>query len=293
MHLINLCIVLKTVESETYAVHYPVNHTDSVGLTRRRTLRARLKILLLLFSALGVANTAVAQEIKIVTELFHPFQVLDEEEHLTGYSVDVVKALVREAGEAQEPDIEILPWTAAYERALTQANTLIFSMSRSGIREKKFKWLAPVASEKPYFWALSSANIPSSNKISDFSQYRIGVIKDAVNHQYLSQNGFENLYLMAGMDANAGEAHRVRMLLAGRADIVISPRPTILAALESLQQPENLLEAVHRASDLDNELYIAFNIDTEPFILTRYQQAMQRLQQQGVLLALRKKWRIE
>lgn len=252
-----------------------------------------LSLFLLVLFSCGYVNEVMAQQVKIVTELFYPFQQLDEKDELGGYSVDVVEALWNEAQEVGEPNIDILPWSVAYDRALKQPNTMIFSMSRSAVREDKFLWLAPIASEKPYFWALASANITKSNQLSDFSQYRIAVIKDAVNHQYLANKGFDNLYLMAGMDANATEAHRIRMLLAGRADIVISPKATIVTSLESLNQPQGLLQAIHRASDLDNKLYIAFNIDTEPFIFNRYQQAMKRLLTDGELARLKQKWQID
>lgn len=244
----------------------------------------------LLFCSLFV-EIVNAAKINAVTELFYPYQQLDENNQLVGYAIDVVHALAKNNGD--ELVIQLLPWSVAYQKALAEPGTMIFSIGKNQQRSNLFKWIGPIAQETLYFWALPSANIDASEQIVDFRQYRFAVIKDATTHQYLASNGFENLYLMGGTDSNASEESRIQMLLKSRADIVISTQPTILAALRSLGQPEDLLIKLHRAKRLDTELYIAFNHGTSDELVERYRQGLQQLKALGGLEELALSWAID
>lgn len=246
-----------------------------------------LLYLLLMISFYSSAN----EEIKVVTELFFPYQQLDENNQLTGYSVDIVNTLAKHNNDTL--DIELLPWSVAYRKALSNPNLMIFLIGKNPQRAPFFEWIGPVATERLHFWALSSRGIDYSEKVSDFKQYEFAVIKDGITHQFLSQRGFERIYEMRAIDSNASEESRINMLLKSRADIVISTPPTIKAALIALNLPEDLLVSVHQAKALDTDLYFAFNKNSNPKITSAYKQAMKKLVDSGEIKKLKQKWSIQ
>lgn len=245
--------------------------------------RGMLFLITLYFCA--VAN---ARPVNVVTELFFPYQQLDADNQLTGYSIDVANELAAITG--YELRIEVFPWAVAYQNALTTPDTMIFSIGRTPEREPLFAWVGSIATETLYFWSLSQSGIVSSDILSDFQQYRIAVVKEATTHQLLRSNGFSSLYVMGGGDSNVSEANRVNMLIKGRADIIIAAETAMLPALKKLNLPENFVQQVHRAKDLDSELSIAFQKDSQPELVSRFKTALDKLNASGKLKKLKAKW---
>ena len=252
----------------------------------RRRLKIRRNVLLWL--TLLCCEVVIARPINVVTELFFPYQQLDANNLLTGYSVDVANELAAITGD--ELQIELLPWAVAYQTASTNPDTMIFSIGRTPEREPLFAWVGSIATETLYFWGLAQSGIVNSDTLSDFRQYRIAVVKEATTHQLLRANGFSSLYIMGGGDSNADEASRVNMLLKGRADIIIAAETAMLPALKKLKLPESFVQKVHRAKELDSELSIAFHKDSQPQLVARFQQALQKLKTSGRIQELKVKW---
>ncbi len=232
----------------------------------------RFGYLIVLLFSLKVAHAA---NIRAVTELFSPFQVYDENGELTGCATEVVRQLAAENGDTLS--IDVMPWSLAYQYALSNPGTFIFSIGKNKQREPLFHWIGSIAREKLYFWALSDSGIAESGELDDFSDYRIAVVKEATTHQYLEAQGFHNLYLMSSTESNIDESSRVRMLLKGRADIMIASSDHMQNALDSLGMSDNSLRVVHRAMELDTDLNIAISAPADKDVFSKYQQAFQHL----------------
>ncbi|XOV78611.1 MAG: substrate-binding periplasmic protein [Aestuariibacter sp.] len=248
-------------------------------------------ILLVSFNTRANVKASAKQSIYAVTELFYPFQQLDEDHRLIGYSVDVVRALSRLAND--ELYIELLPWAVAYNKSLKHPNTMIFSIGKNAEREKLFHWVGRLTKEELYFWALPNSHITPSSIINDFKPFTITVVKEATTHQYLRSNGFENLYVMGATESNTGEEQRIEMVINGRADIVISSQENMSDALSKLGYAPDVLTRVFRASVLDSELYVAFGPETDTLIVERYRNAYQQLRSSGEFNKIQKQWKIE
>ncbi|HEA16221.1 MAG: substrate-binding periplasmic protein [Pseudoalteromonas prydzensis] len=127
-------------------------------------------------------------KLHIVTEHFPPAQYLNDKDQLTGHVADKV----RKALEASSLDysITVKSWTTAFNTALRDPQTCIFSVSRSPEREDQLLWIAELAQLHTYFYALNSKQINLQN-LEQAKQYRIAVLKDNYSHQYLLSQGFE------------------------------------------------------------------------------------------------------
>ena len=95
-----------------------------------------MKKLLIAMSVLLVAMFVEAEEIKIVTTEFPPYNY-EENGKITGLSTKVVRAVLKELG--MNSEIKSYPWARAYEMALKQENVLIYSILRISEKENLFK----------------------------------------------------------------------------------------------------------------------------------------------------------
>ena len=252
-------------------------------------LSARSIILLtsfLLISANVLANKRLA-----VTEWFYPYQIVGADNRLSGYSIELAHMLFELTGE--EGEIQLLPWSVAYNKALKESNVLIFSIGRNKIRENQFHWIGPIAKDVLYFFVLRDSDIQASDKLEDFKQYRVTVVKDATTHQFLSNANFPYIYPMPATDSNADEQVRIKMLMNKRADLLIASRGAIDWSLQQLGMSDDTLKIVYRASPLDTDVYFAFNKNSDLDLVERYQQAMKQIKSSDVYVDLRAKWKVE
>ena len=95
--------------------------------------------------------SSIAKQL-VVTEILPPYQFYQVNNELSGFSVEVMEEIFKITGD--DIDLQVLPWARAYQTALTQPNTLIFSLSRSLAREKLFIWGGKLMKEDIYAWGL-------------------------------------------------------------------------------------------------------------------------------------------
>ncbi|MDQ9093245.1 MULTISPECIES: substrate-binding periplasmic protein [Pseudoalteromonas] len=146
-----------------------------------------------------ISSQSVAK-LNIVTEHFPPAQYLDENNQLVGDIADKVRRVLDAS--ALDYAISVNGWSTAFNMALRDPQTCIFSMTRSISRENKFVWIAKLAELDAYLYALNSKNIAITS-LEQAKQYRIAVLKDNYSHHYLLSQGFEegkNLMLMSSFD---------------------------------------------------------------------------------------------
>ncbi|WP_369676353.1 hypothetical protein, partial [Enterococcus faecium] len=95
---------------------------------------------------------------------------LNDKDQLTGHVADKV----RKALEASSLDysITVKSWTTAFNTALRDPQTCIFSVSHSPEREEQLLWIAELAQLHTYFYALNSKQINLQN-LEQAKQYRI------------------------------------------------------------------------------------------------------------------------
>ena len=234
-------------------------------------------------------QSAHAVKIRAVTELFSPFQMYDAGGNLNGCATRLVRQLAEVNGDTLT--IDVMPWSLAYQYAVSTPGTFIFTIGRNEEREPLFHWIGNIARENLYLWALSNSGIAKGKDIRDFRSYRIAVVKDATTHQYLASNGFQNLYLMSSTESNIDESSRVRMLLKGRADIMIASSNHIHNAIASLGMPERSLQIVYRAEELDTNLNIAISAPADEETVARYQRAFQQIDVQEQMQQCVSKWK--
>jgi polar amino acid transport system substrate-binding protein len=88
-----------------------------------------------------------AETPQVLIEAF-PVYNYTEKGQLTGFSTEVVHAVLHDANIAGE--FQSQPWARAYETAQNTSNVLIYSITRTVQREHLFKWVSMIASAEFY-----------------------------------------------------------------------------------------------------------------------------------------------
>ena len=95
----------------------------------------------LLAAALLVPAAAAGAGLRIVGEHLPPSSMM-EGETVVGRETRKVREIMARAGISYS--IELLPWKRAYAQALREADTCLFSTSRTQEREAQFRWIGPL-----------------------------------------------------------------------------------------------------------------------------------------------------
>jgi len=113
--------------------------------------------------------------IDVVTESLPPYQY-QQEGIIKGSAYYQVEKLL-ECSQLKGNYI-FLPWNRAYDFALNNNNTLIFSMAKLKNREDKFVWLKVIGHTDDYIFKLKSRKDIKITTLSDLSKWRLGLQKD-------------------------------------------------------------------------------------------------------------------
>ena len=110
------------------------------------------KSLAMLFAAwlIGYGVTAQSAALRLTTENSPPFNMM-EGDKIVGRATDLVREMAERA--KLTISIDMLPWARAYNMALKDADTCVFSTTRTPEREPLFQWVAPLgASASVFCW---------------------------------------------------------------------------------------------------------------------------------------------
>jgi polar amino acid transport system substrate-binding protein len=146
---------------------------------------AKLLFLLLLLARPGFA--AETGNLRLLTEEYPPFNMTRSDGQVGGMATDIVRELFRRAGLGYT--IEVEPWIRAFNTAVLENHTCLYSTTRTDNREHQFKWVGPLL-ENP--WVLYAG--PHSPKVGldleSVRRYKLGGYNGDAVAQYLIARGF-------------------------------------------------------------------------------------------------------
>ena len=225
---------------------------------------------------------ARAEEYRIVTEEWAPYNYR-ENNQIAGMATEIVQRIMALTGDDFE--IVMLPSMRAAHALQTRPRTIMYSLFLTAERESLYKWVGPIveASIHPYQLADTPrpVNTPEQlRRVSKITTRHAGLIP-----QLLESKGFDNL------DRTAARSSQLyRMLLAGRADVVVGDTDAGVAyhARQMDIAPGALRQVpveIYRAS-----LYIAFSADCADEVVASWATALEQLRRSGELQRLQSKY---
>ena len=204
------------------------------------------------------------------TEQLPPYNY-EENGVLKGVSVDLLKSINEELG-AEMPleRIHLVSWSEAYQSALTQNNTVLFSTARTPEREQSFKWAGPIYTDRNVLFAKRGQGITLQNP-EDLSGYRIGVITNDSAVQQLLDLGVNQTHLIPESNVSA----IIAKLESGEIDLWACPEASGRYFAEQETGYYYTYAVVYYLPTLD--AYYAFSNDIPDSIVQSIQQALDTL----------------
>jgi polar amino acid transport system substrate-binding protein len=210
-----------------------------------------------------------AEQIKIVTEDFAPYNYI-ENNQLIGIHTSLIKEILSKT--QTEAKFHVYPWARAYNMALQEKNTLIYSIARSKSREKLFQWVGPITPVTTCLFALKSRVDIDFNELESAKKYTTVTQMEGRTAHVLMDKGFKKKSLMRATSIE----NALKVLLNGRSDLLGYPELPIYHLIKQLgMEPHNVVKKTHCFTDA--EMYMAFSLNTSIEIVELFQQALSEL----------------
>lgn len=158
-----------------------------------------------------------ADPLIIYTENYPPYNLLDDDGEVVGLATEKVRQVMASSG--LEYEIRLVPWSRAVHYTQNNSNALVYSITRTPARERKFDWLVPLAESSFYVF-----NREKDIRVIDLESIKSGAYTGAC---VSSDLGCE-LFRAIGMPNDKilriadNETADFRMVVAERADLYIS-----------------------------------------------------------------------
>ncbi len=251
---------------------------------------AYLLALFLVFT--GLPGKAKTTELLLVSQEYPPLQMEIGDQKL-GYAIEFVREVVAEAAIEWPLLIKheiFLPFTRALRTARTQANVLLFSISRTRERESAFYWIGTVA---PYEMMLYQNASKPHIQLQSLRQLKgsgltLGVNRGSNLHELLRDSGI--CYEM-----NCDEVQLVNhgwqnisKLAMGRLDLLAHPTNSFSLRIRQQGYNDELFHPVLRIDELSKELWLVLSKASDPKLADLLKHSLEKLKRNGRLTQLQR-----
>lgn len=208
-----------------------------------------------------LAPVAAQADILLTTEEYPPFN-LTQDGKVVGIATDLVRAMFDKAGVAYK--IDVLPWNRAYQTALIQKDTCVYSTTETPERKTLFEWVGPLVRNDWVLFAKADNAAPLKNLEEARGKSIGGYGGDAIA-VYLEKDGYK-------VDAAPRDELNLPKLAAGRIDYWASGSE-LGPYLAKLQGMADQIKPVLTFNT--TVLSLACNKDTDPAVLAKLRAALE------------------
>ncbi|WMW82416.1 ABC transporter substrate-binding protein [Undibacterium cyanobacteriorum] len=245
---------------------------------------------LVLLSTILLASTAHATQgqatIKIYTEHLPPYNYLEDGE-FTGYSTEILKAMLKEAG--LNSSFTMLPWGRAYLSASTEPSSLLYTTTRTPEREAYFEWIGPIGPRKMRLFKLKERRDIQIKSEADLRKYRVGIVRDTSAIKLVVERG---LFSKQQIDEAPTTTSNMKKLFFRRIDFILATSGGARYELEHLPYRLEDIEPIYTL-DEDFQFYFAVNKSTDAVTVNKLKAAFEKIKATGLLEILRKKYSVD
>jgi polar amino acid transport system substrate-binding protein len=238
-------------------------------------MRVWLAILLTVVMLLTSCNIAGTQPpasgLRIITEVYPPYNFVDKNNNVTGQSTEIVQAILEKTG--MQANIEVMPLSQGLTLAEKGPGVVIYSLNRTPQRENLFKWVGPIGYYEQAFYAKKGSTVVVSQLEDAKKVTKVGVYKGDAGAQFLASQGFTNL------DESMTDTEALKKLMDGTVQLWLGNKDgLVITAAQAGVNPDDLVmmpTVVIRA-----DLYIAFSKDVPDSMVIAWQGALDALKQE-------------
>jgi len=221
-----------------------------------------------------ITISAFAQEVKIVTENYPPYNY-EENGKVKGVSTEIVRAVLKEMG--LNIKITVYPWARTYRLALEEPNTLIYSIARTPEREHKFKWVGVIAPADQVLLSLKERTDIKLNNLDDTRKYKIGTVRDDIIEHHLLSNGFK---VGKNIDRCNNYNSNIKKLLRKRMDLCAIGKLVGYNILRKIgHEPGDTVKQVYRFDVPSKGVNMAFQKDTPDEVVNKFRRGLEKIKE--------------
>ncbi|MCB9228571.1 MAG: transporter substrate-binding domain-containing protein [Deltaproteobacteria bacterium] len=225
-------------------------------------------IILALLLTTPVSGQSAGDELNYFTEEFKPYNFRKGENELTGFSVDLLKLMLKEAGFTQKKII-LVPWARGYDYLEKRKNTVLFTTARTNARRSLFKWACPISRGSKLAIFTSREDIPKDGIESMKSTLRLAAIREDAAWQLARAQGFTQIQTVND------PRQLVKLMNKGQVDGVAYQNQSFAQILKDMNIPDGTYRMIHTLEDID--FCYAFNIQTPDHLVSPLDQALKKI----------------
>ena len=231
--------------------------------------------------ALFSSSICSAADLTAYTEEWPPYNYSEGGE-IKGISTDVLRAACAIA--KLDCDIHMVPWARAYKTAGRTPNTMVYTTARKPSREQEFIWIGPILPRTTWVYVRQELE-KDIHDFSDLVQRQVGVVRDEAAAQDLIAAGVPQSALVQ----QSSNADVLRLLESKRVDAMVD---TEVSMQWNLRQTALASVAVSKRMKLSDEgaYYFALNLDSDPALAIRLQDAIHKLRRDGKIDAIARRY---
>jgi polar amino acid transport system substrate-binding protein len=230
-----------------------------------------LIVTIFLVACVPATTPSTEGKLRIITEVYPPYNFIDKDKNITGQSTEIVRAIMQKMG--IQANIEVMPLIDGLTLVQKDSNTAIYSLNRTPQREELYKWVGPIGRYEQAFYAKKGTSI-TLNRLEDAKKVgKIGVYKGDAGNQFLVSQGFTNL------DESQNDSEALKKLIDNKVQIWLGNTKGLeVTAKEAGINPDELV--VLPIVVIQADLYIAFNKNVPDSAISAWQKALDSLKQE-------------
>lgn len=239
-----------------------------------------LTIFISVFSGYGTSSNAdpwpiEKESFQFICSEWPPFEYTGEDGKPTGYSVEILQAILKEL--SVKDNITIYPWARAYRMVQNEKNVLAFTMARTKAREDLFKWIGPIANREVYLWKLKERSDIKVANWEDAKNYLIGTVRGEAHENELIEKGFE---FNKNLKDVTIQLQNYKKLYVNRIDFICGIESATVCGLKKAGfDPSKIEQSFLLSGGL--KYYYGFNKNTPDEIVEQFRKALQKIKDNG------------
>lgn len=220
-------------------------------------------------------SPAIAATLTLTTEENPPYN-FTQDGKVTGISTEILESLM---AKTETPfTIEVLPWKRAYQAALEQADTCVFSTNRTAERESLFTWVSPIINGGFAFFVKPDSPLQATS-VAELKGKVVGVQAGSAFEKFLTEAGlgvvtFHDMALMP------------KTLDAGRVELIADGKQTAPFRIKKEGLPQARLLFVEKETTLG----LACNKGVAPDLIETLNQGLKAMHEDGTVKAIEQKY---
>src|SRR4030042_1687991 len=178
--------------------------------------------------------------LRIITEVYPPYNFVDKNNTVTGQSTEIVQAILEKT--STQAAIEVMPLSQGLALAEKGPRVVIYSLNRTPQREDLFKWVGPIGNYEQAFYAKKGSGVAAMvttffSQLEDAQKVeKIGVYKGDSGAQFLLSQGFTNL------DYSLTDAEALKKLIDGTVQLWLGNKDGLaITAAQAGVNPDDLV----------------------------------------------------